>query len=127
MKELTRYKYATSSAAALIWGSYAYFVNRNGTSSALNSGLLQGISSFGITYISVEALKNLHDMFEQNVDKLILPPLVLLLLTSGLYSSVHYIIKTENIVATLLPNLLAGFTFSLVTCLHLNKKSYQGQ
>ena len=122
-----RYRNVTASLAGLFWGGYALTVNCSHLLSALTSGLFQGMASFMMTFISVELLNSIQTFFRNNFSKIIAPPIILLVLTSLLYFTIHSIIKTENILLTLLPNLAVGLIFSIITCLHLNKTSYQGQ
>lgn len=122
-----KYRNVTATLAGLLWGGYAFTVNCNHLPSALKSGIFQALASFITTFTSVQLLVSIQSCFKRQLSKVIIPPVILLVLTSLLYFFIHSFIKTENILLTLLPNLAAGFAFSTITCLHLNPTSYQGQ
>ena len=124
MKSKNGYKNICSIGAALIWGFWAYTINNDNMQTSMKSGLFQAISSYLITYTSVEFLYYLQNQFNKKHSKVLLPPMISLVTCGIIYTFLHLWIKTENILPTIVPNLIAGVIFSLVTCLHLYKNSY---
>ncbi|MCM8536791.1 MAG: hypothetical protein NE334_12710 [Lentisphaeraceae bacterium] len=116
----------SSAIAAITWGLWTYYANRNTAPSPIISSVAQATLSFVMTMLSVETLSFLQNNFTNYKSKILTPSLMLLGSSFLISISIHSILKTENIITTILPNLLVGFIFSLITCSHLNKITCKG-
>ena len=124
MNSKQAYRNVSAIAAGLIWGFWAFYANRANFSSAVTSGLYQAITSVLLTLASVHLLSFLQSKFNHRASRILIPAFISLLITILFTTTIHIHAGTQNIIHTVLPNISAGFAFSLFTCFQLNRVSY---
>lgn len=106
--------------ALLLWGGWAWLANQAaGSAGALRAGLLQGVSSAIITLLMAAVVTRLFTHIPSRSLAIILPPcLVVSLSTSALYL-IHSFGQTPNLWLTILPPSGLAFAFCLYLTLRL--------
>lgn len=111
--------------ALLLWGGWAWLANQAaGIAGAVRAGLLQGASSAIITLLMAAVVTRLFMLIPSRSLAIILPPcLVVSLSTSALYL-IHSFGQTPNLWLTILPPSGLAFVFCLYLTLRLASQSY---
>lgn len=112
----------TAGGAFLAWGAWAFWVNhvpdiRHG----YISGITQGCTSFVVTLLMVEAVRQIALRVPQAC-KLWLPPLLTASVNGAVLLLVHALAKTPNILATI----AAPWAVAFVFCSFTSYKIYSG-
>ncbi len=105
--------------AFVLWGGWAYFVNRN-----IISALTQGIASFIITLFLVKAVTQLYNMLSDrmgDVLQLLLPAIITVSFTGSCLFLAHSLAGTAYITKTIAPALSVALIFCIVTAYKLQK------
>ena len=126
MKKLVKilpYKkiFLNACAAGLLYGTWAYVANDKG---ALVSAVTQGSMSFSFTFFVAFYLELVHRK-ASGFTALVLYCVSLIVFLTLMQMSIHYIVDTQNIIATILPSVVIGSIYILFYVLHL-KKGMQG-
>jgi hypothetical protein len=109
-----RYNLTSSFLAAFIWGFWAFYVNQN-----LKSGAVQMLSSFTITFLMIKTIVFLFNLFEKKGQKIIFPPLIIGFSVFFVLYFIHYFAQSSDIIKTIIPPVFIGTTFCLFTTLKL--------
>lgn len=113
------YNIVSALFAFVLWGGWAYFVNRN-----LVSALTQGTASFIITLFLVKAVTQLYNMLSNKTAalmQLLLPAIITVSFTgSGLFLA-HTFAGTAYITKTIAPALTVALVFCIATAYKLKK------
>lgn len=106
--------------AFILWGGWAYHINsQTSTQSGIVAGLTQGTASFLITLFMVHAITLLFHRFHHPFTKVLLPAVIVVCCTSLFLYTVHLVMGTPRILATILPALTVAFSFCLFTSFKL--------
>lgn len=102
-------------SAALLWGSWAFYVNRGaGVGRALRAGLTQALLSFSATLGMSLVLERLFRFGRTPWEGFWIASLGTISLSAGGMTAVHAIAGTPNILATVAPTVALGATFFVV-------------
>ena len=119
-------RYFSAAIAFLLWGGWAFFVNRETSNyDGLIAALSQGCASFIITLLMVHSIRLLRKLFNKSLTKLFLPAIITVCFTGSCLFVVHKLASTANIFTTILPALSVAFVFCVFTSYqlsHLNKQ-----
>jgi hypothetical protein len=112
--------------AFLLWGGWAYYVNRDPVgdgwhAAAIKSALTQGIGSFLLTLGMVRAVTWLYHRLPENSARIVLPALITVLVTGSCLAGAHTITGTANIISTITPAISVAFLFNVYTTLKLRR------
>jgi len=91
------------------------------TINALKAALAQGVASFVITLLMIEAVQFLCSIFETVALKVIMPAVIVTLVSACGLSLMHLTIGTNSIIATVSAPLLVGFSFSVFTAYRITR------
>lgn len=106
------FKYGSALAALLLWGSWAFWVNREASwELRLLSSAAQAAASFVITLLMANSVAFFYKIFRHNYSKLIAPPLLTSLLTGSCLVAMHTLIGTQQVLHTVAPALSVGLLF----------------
>jgi len=106
--------------AFLLWGGWAWHINsQTSTQSGIVAGLTQGTSSFLITLFMVHTITLLFHRFHHPFIKVLLPAVIVVCSTSLFLYTVHLVMGTPRILATILPAITVAFSFCLFTSFKL--------
>jgi hypothetical protein len=120
----SRYGLVSAALAFVLWGGWAYYVNRGGSvGTGVMSGLTQGLASFTITLLMVRAIQWLQGFFSRRLYQIALPPLLTVAFTGSCLLMLHLLAGTPNIAMTILPALSVAYLFCLVTAIRLISKN----
>lgn len=111
----------TAFSASIFYGIWAFFANYS-AQNAITSALVQFVASFVFGTIMAMIVEW---VFEHTK-----PPLRFVVSAFAPYSLVlvlffiiHYLINTENIIQTLLPNAIIGTLYFVIYCIKLEKQA----
>ncbi len=103
--------------SGLLYGTWAYIANDIG---ALQSALTQGSMSFTFTFFVAFYLE-IANQKADSFKALVLYCVALITFLVVAQISIHYMINTENILATVTPSFVIGTVYIVLYLLHLNK------
>lgn len=112
--------------AALIWGSWAYYINDGSIVRKLYSAAAQGVSSFSFTLLFIIVLAKLYHYFPKKPIFFLLPTFIAISLAAIILVSVHLLVHTPNILYTIAPSLSISVIFSIVVTLKLKISDRSG-
>lgn len=115
------YNYTSASLSFILWGSWAYYLNRNTHSAAEYSGIIQGMASYTFTLFMVHAVTFLYHQFNHPIPKLLMPAVITTAFTSTSSVIFHLLAGTPQITFIILPASSLAFAFCLYTSLILSK------
>lgn len=108
--------------AFLLWGGWAYHINSaSSPASGAVAALTQGMASFLITLFMVHAITFLFHHFQKPIAKVILPAILVNCVTGFFLVSVHTLMGTPRVFATILPALTVAVSFCIFTACKLLK------
>ena len=110
----------SSLIAGLIWGGWAFHINR-AYGNSLDSAAIQFFCSAFSTATMSFVIIYIRGMYDSENLKLIMPPFVTVLLVASLLLSLHSLSGTENIIKTILPPCFVGFIYSCFFSFSLSK------
>lgn len=114
-------------AAALVWGSWAYYINEGSIMRKLYSGVAQGISSFSFTLLFIIILTKIYYSFPKKPLFFFVPTILTVSLSGTILVIVHTLVHTPNILYTIAPSITISVIFAICVTLKLrmsdNKKS----
>ena len=113
------YKYISISGAFIIWGFWAFYINPGSWESRLLSAICQAVLSATATALMITSIK----WFLKYFKNIFIAPLIVTSLTTACGLSVHFLIGTAEIIATLAPALTVALIFSLITSYNLSRNS----
>ncbi|MFN3579110.1 MAG: hypothetical protein ACK4VV_01385 [Pseudomonas sp.] len=100
--------------AFALWGGWALYANLGAsTSQAIIAGILQGTASAVITLCMALAINRLFPLFRQPLIALLLPPCIIVSITSSLLFILHSLGQTPQLWLTILPPSAVAFAFCL--------------
>lgn len=108
-----------------MWGGWAIYINDYmGLQTQLISGITQGTASFIITLVIVTLVTKIFNFLPDNNLRFIFSPLLTVCITGTSLVTVHFLVGTPEIIATVTPALCVAFVFSVFTVFKLknNKK-----
>jgi len=116
-----QFNLVSATIAFVLWGGWACYVNHQvtsetGRSSPVTSGLTQGIGSFVITLLMVQAVTWLYHRLPVNQARTVLPALAV---TGSCLATAHALVGTPNIAKTIAPALSVAFAFNVYTATRL--------
>ena len=115
-------RYLSAIMAFLLWGGWAFFVNREPSNyDGLIAALTQGCASFVITLVMVHSVTNLHKVFTTQPYKLLMPALITVACTGSGLVIIHTFASTANIFTTIAPALSVAFVFCVFTSYQLSQ------
>ena len=126
MKPNKTYQTISAVCAFVSWFSWTYFIN-NKSEDVLLSSIVQGLISAVITIFMVQISYVLYHKCRTPKAKIFLPPLVLLFCCGLVGAVIHKAIGTSQIFYTLMPSLIIGFIFSLITCLKIQQSTQESK
>ncbi len=116
------YNLGSALFAFLLWGGWAYYINKN-----IISSLTQGTASFVITLFLVRAISTLYGSLSNKTDNtllpIILPAVITVSFTTTFLYIAHIIAGTAHIIKTIAPALLVAFLFCLFTAYKIKTKA----
>ena len=112
---MTFYNKFSALGAFALWFTWTYHINA-GASNAMSSALFQGCLSASLTLVMIRATKILAYKFHSTRAKIFGPSIIISSLCFSLAYLIHSIIKTSEIFKTVLPAVIAGFLFCIITC-----------
>ena len=115
------YNYTSASLSFILWGSWAYYLNRNTYSAAEYSGIIQGMASFTFTLFMVHAVTFLYHQFNHPIPKLLMPAVITTAFTSTSSIIFHLLAGTPQITFIILPASSLAFVFCIYTSFILSK------
>lgn len=113
------YKSISIIGAALLWGSWTYFVNEGGYTSRLTSAVCQGVFSGFATALMFSVLVSLS----KRIKNIFTASLIITLCTAVCALLIHCFINTANIFVTISPPVCTAFIYSLFTSYSLKQDS----
>lgn len=126
MQELTNkikdnllYNLGSAFFAFMLWGGWAYFINKNSV-----SALTQGGASFIITLFLIHAVNKLYYSLPIKAGgllQLFSPAIITVTFTGSCLYLAHKIAGTAHIVKTITPALLVAFIFCIYTTYRLSR------
>ena len=123
----THFDLISAGLGFLVFGSWAFYVNRAGAS-PLVSGVTQGTGSFLLTLAMVRAVAWLyHRMshFRSGLD-LVLPAAIIVSVSGTCLASAHTLVGTPNIIKTISPALSVALFFNIFTATKLRRARSKG-
>ena len=112
----------SSIAAFVIYGGWAYFVNRSHDESlAQMIGVVQGGYSFGLTFVMTLVTEWLYQKFSNQTHQV---RYVMVTVCTALFImpvTIHWMIGTPEILMTILPGFVIGSIYTWVYVLGLSK------
>ncbi len=103
----------TSTAAFIVYGSWALFINFSyGLSIALWACFAQGISSTLSTLLITTLIELFFTQFGHSKIALLLSGLLPPTLTTFIHAAMQWIVRTPDITITILPSVVMGYIFS---------------
>ena len=106
--------------AFVLWGGWALYANlTESTSQAIIAGVLQGTASAVITLCMTLAINRLFPLFRQPLLAVLLPPLLVVSITSSLLFVLHSLGQTPRLWLTILPPSAVAFAFCLFLTVRL--------
>ncbi|QDT44214.1 hypothetical protein Pan241w_43220 [Gimesia alba] len=116
------FNFLSAVLAFLLWGGWAYHINSaSSPQSGVVAALTQGTASFLITLFMVHAVTFLFHRFQKPFVKVILPAVLVNSVTGFCLVSVHTLMGTPRVFATILPALTVAFSFCIFTACKLLK------
>ncbi len=119
-----RYNLISACLAFLMWGGWAFYVNRSGE--PWISGLVQGTGSFLITLLMVWAVTALYQRCAHLSFGVFLPAFLIVAVTGSCLALAHYIVGTQNILKTIAPALCVALLFNMYTAVKLKRQGAMG-
>tara|TARA_R110002111_G_scaffold247140_4_gene310126 strand:+ start:16693 stop:17097 length:405 start_codon:yes stop_codon:yes gene_type:complete len=112
------FNFLSAILAFMLWGSWAYHINSaSSPQSGVVAALTQGTASFLVTLIMVQAVTFLFHHFQKPFAKVILPAILVNSVTGFCLLSVHTLMGTPRVLATIIPVLIVAVSFCLfITC-----------
>jgi len=108
--------------AFMLWGGWAYHINSTSSpQSGVVAALTQGTASFLITLFMVHTVTFLFHYFQKPFAKVILPAILVNSVTGVCLVSVHTLMGTPRVLATIIPALTVAVSFCIFTACKLMK------
>lgn len=97
-----------------LWGSWALYANfEASTGQAILAGILQGTASAIVTLCMTLAINRLFHLFRQPLVALLLPPCIVVSVSSSLLYTLHSVGQTPRLWITIVPPSAVAFAFCL--------------
>lgn len=110
--------------AFALWGSWALYANHEtSTGQAIVAGVLQGTASAAITLCMTLAIQRLFTLFRQPLAALLIPPCIIVSISSSLLFALHSLGQTPHLWLTILPPSAVAFAFCLFLTIRLSLQS----
>jgi len=119
VKPTLRYQLLSAFAAFVLWAGWAFWVNHGSSDNVVLIACAQGVASFTITLLMVQAIAWLYPILVRGRYSVPLPAICTVLVTGSILVLIHVIIGTPHIAATIAPALIVGFLFCLFTSIKL--------
>ena len=115
-----------SVSAFFSFGGWAVFANmQHGLSKKLSAGLTQGLLSLISTAILTSAMETVFGRLSPGVTRFVATGLGPITATLFLMTVAHIVTGTPEIVATMLPSVVVGYTYSLIYAAGLTRRCRQ--
>ena len=120
-----RYKWVSAVLACFLYGGWAYYINSGSHPlDGLASGIVQGISSFFLTFSIVVAVTKIYNRsLFSGVLSVLMPAVVTVGGVAVVLTLIHFVIGTSHIFPTILPSVLVASVFCIVTAKKLEMAS----
>lgn len=108
------YNKISALAAFILWSTWTYHVNSS-ADNVLTSALFQGLISSILTLVMIKLVKKFAKLFKTTWMKIVYPSFIIstLCFTTGFV--VHSTINTSQVIKTILPAVVVGFIFCIIT------------
>lgn len=123
-----KFNLISAALSLMLWGTWGWYANSqpqpdaNG-SSAIVSGLTQGIGSSFVTLIMVRSVAWLYHRLSQNPLAMILPAIITVTSAGTCMTLAHMAVGTQNIFGTLAPPLTVATLFNVFTTFKISRLS----
>ena len=114
------YNLVSAIGAFVVWGAWAYYINRDvDTSVRLVSATTQGTASLIITLAIVRLVSSIFNRLPRKLFSILIAAVCSVLCTGSCLVAIHMIVGTPEILGTVSPPLTVAFLFCLFTAYKL--------
>lgn len=123
-----RYNIVSALFAFVVWGGWAYIVNRHAPGHMpYLSAATQGTCSLIITLFIVRAVRWVYVRLPVGRLRLLVPAVLTIAITGSLLATAHVLAGTQAVAATIALPLTVAFGFAVYTTIHIDRQRVKEQ